>query len=69
MATNSWAPLAFERMSGILLHPTSLAGPYGMGEIGQAAFDFIDDLAQAGQRLWQILPIPIRPPPPLPPTP
>jgi 4-alpha-glucanotransferase len=57
MATNSWAPLAFERMSGILLHPTSLAGPYGMGEIGQAAFDFIDDLAQAGQRLWQILPI------------
>jgi 4-alpha-glucanotransferase len=49
--------MAFERQSGILLHPTSLPGPYGIGEIGQAAFDFIDDLARAGQRLWQILPI------------
>jgi 4-alpha-glucanotransferase len=49
--------MAFERSSGILLHPTSLPGPYGMGEIGAAAHAFIDDLARAKQRLWQILPI------------
>jgi 4-alpha-glucanotransferase len=49
--------MAFDRSSGILLHPTSLPGPYGMGEIGAAAFAFIDDLARAKQRIWQILPI------------
>lgn len=48
---------AFNRSSGILLHPTSLPGPYGVGEIGVAALRFIDDLARAGQTLWQILPI------------
>ncbi|NJR20139.1 MAG: hypothetical protein HC777_00590 [Hyphomonadaceae bacterium] len=40
-----------------MLHPTSLPGPYGMGEIGAAAHRFVDDLARAKQRLWQILPI------------
>jgi 4-alpha-glucanotransferase len=49
--------MAFERSSGILVHPTSLPGPYGMGEIGAAAFAFIDELARAKQSLWQILPI------------
>lgn len=49
--------MAFDRMSGILLHPTSLPGPYGMGEIGGAAYAFVDDLARAKQRIWQILPI------------
>jgi 4-alpha-glucanotransferase len=48
---------AFDRSSGILLHPTSLPGPYGIGEIGAAALAFVDDLARAGQTLWQILPI------------
>jgi 4-alpha-glucanotransferase len=48
---------AFERSSGILLHPTSLPGPYGIGEIGAAALSFVDDLARADQRYWQILPI------------
>jgi 4-alpha-glucanotransferase len=49
--------MAFERSSGILLHPTCLPGPYGIGEIGASALAFIDSLALAGQRLWQILPI------------
>jgi 4-alpha-glucanotransferase len=47
----------FGRSSGILLHPTSLPGPYGIGEIGGAALAFVDSLARAGQSLWQILPI------------
>ncbi len=47
----------FPRESGVLLHITSLPGPYGIGEIGQEAFKFIDILAEMGQSLWQILPI------------
>ncbi|MCE2889518.1 MAG: 4-alpha-glucanotransferase [Aquidulcibacter sp.] len=49
--------MAFERISGILLHPTSLPGPYGIGEIGDEAMAFLDALAESGQKLWQILPI------------
>jgi 4-alpha-glucanotransferase len=49
--------MAFNRSSGILLHPTSLPGAYGIGEIGLEAMSFIDDIARAGQRIWQILPI------------
>jgi len=45
------------RSSGILLHPTSFPGPYGMGELGQAAYDFIDFLVEAKQSLWQVLPL------------
>ncbi|MDJ0835414.1 MAG: 4-alpha-glucanotransferase [Acidobacteriota bacterium] len=45
------------RTSGIVLHPTSLPGPYGIGEIGPAARDFVDDLAEMGQHLWQVLPL------------
>ncbi len=45
------------RVSGILLHPTSLPGPHGSGDLGASAFNFIDWLASAGQRLWQILPL------------
>jgi 4-alpha-glucanotransferase len=47
----------FERASGILLHPTSLPGPYGIGDLGQEAYRFVDFLAAAGQTLWQILPV------------
>ena len=47
----------FPRESGILLHPTSLPGPYGIGEIGREAFVFVDTLREMGQTLWQILPI------------
>ena len=49
--------MKFERKSGILLHPTSLPGTPGIGTIGKTAFDFIDWLADAGQSLWQILPL------------
>lgn len=47
----------FPRASGILLHPTSLPGPHGIGDFGAAAFRFVDWLAGAGQRLWQIMPL------------
>lgn len=45
------------RRSGILLHPTSLPGPDGIGSFGEEAFRFVDQLAAAGQTLWQILPL------------
>ncbi len=45
------------RSSGILLHPTSLPGPHGIGDIGPAAYRFADFLADTGQSLWQILPL------------
>ncbi|MFB3902994.1 MAG: 4-alpha-glucanotransferase [Acidobacteriota bacterium] len=45
------------RSSGLLLHPTSLPGRWGIGDLGQPAYDFVDFLEKAGQRLWQILPL------------
>ena len=45
------------RYSGILMHPTSLPSPYGIGDLGQGAYDFVDFLADAGQTLWQVLPL------------
>lgn len=47
----------FERSSGILLHPTSLPGRYGIGTLGKHARGFIDFLHRAGQKLWQVLPM------------
>ncbi|MBN8582128.1 MAG: 4-alpha-glucanotransferase [Anaerolineae bacterium] len=49
--------MAFKRSSGILLHPTSLPGPYGIGDIGPQAYRFVDWLASTGCKLWQILPL------------
>ena len=49
--------MPFPRSSGILLHPTSLPGPYGSGDFGPAAYHFVDWLLTAGQRMWQILPL------------
>ena len=46
-----------ERSSGILLHPTSLPGRYGMGDIGPEAFRWVDTLVEAKQHCWQILPL------------
>ncbi len=46
-----------ERASGILLHPTSLPGPYGIGELGSAAIEFVDYLIRAKQTRWQVLPL------------
>lgn len=45
------------RASGILLHPTSLPGPYGIGSLGDEANRFVDYLVRAGQTYWQILPL------------
>jgi len=45
------------RASGILLHPTSLPGRFGIGDLGSAACRFIDFLAGSGQQLWQIMPL------------
>jgi 4-alpha-glucanotransferase len=39
------------------MHPTSLSSPFGIGDLGQAAFDFLDYLAAAKQSLWQVLPL------------
>ena len=47
----------YKRSSGILLHPTSLAGEYGIGDIGPAARDWLDLLAESGCSLWQVLPL------------
>ena len=45
------------RESGILMHITSLPGPYGVGTMGKCAYDFVDFLKKSGQSLWQILPL------------
>jgi len=45
------------RVAGILLHPTSLPGPHGIGELGPAAHAFVDFLHETGQGLWQVLPL------------
>ena len=45
------------RVSGVLLHPTSLPGAYGIGDLGPDALVFLDFLAAAGQSLWQVLPL------------
>ena len=45
------------RASGLLLHPTSLPGPYGIGDLGPAAYRWVDTLAAAKQGWWQILPL------------
>lgn len=45
------------RSSGVLLHVTSLPGPYGIGDLGPAAHAWVDALASAGQGWWQVLPL------------
>jgi len=45
------------RRSGILLHPTSLPGEWGIGDLGGCAYRFADFLAESGQQLWQVLPL------------
>ena len=45
------------RESGILMHITSLPGPYGVGTMGKSAYSFVDFLKKAGQSYWQILPL------------
>lgn len=49
--------MQFERSAGILLHPTSLPGSYGIGDLGNEAYKFVDFLESAGQKLWQVFPL------------
>lgn len=49
--------MKFERSAGILLHPTSLPGKFGIGDIGKEAFNFVDFLDHSGQKLWQVFPL------------
>src|ERR1700758_3061857 len=49
--------MSFERASGILLHPTSLPSRGGIGDLGPAAYEFVDFLAASRQGLWQVWPL------------
>jgi len=49
--------MKYKRTSGIILHPTSLPGPDGIGDLGPEAFHWVDFLSEAGCRLWQVLPL------------
>jgi 4-alpha-glucanotransferase len=49
--------MEFPRASGVLLHVTSLPGEFGIGDLGPSAYRFVDFLEQAGQQIWQILPL------------
>ncbi|HWP42838.1 MAG TPA: 4-alpha-glucanotransferase, partial [Blastocatellia bacterium] len=49
--------MEFRRASGILLHPTSLPGGTGIGDLGREAYRFVDFLSSSGQSLWQVLPL------------
>ena len=50
------ANMQLPRSAGILLHPTSLNTPFGIGDFGPQAFEFVKFLKEAGQTFWQILP-------------
>jgi 4-alpha-glucanotransferase len=56
-ATLSAAPTGRLRSAGLLLHPTSLPGPYGIGDLGPVAYTWVDALVRAKQTWWQILPL------------
>jgi 4-alpha-glucanotransferase len=49
--------MKFNRSAGVLLHPTSLPGKFGIGDLGPSAFKFIDFLNETGCKLWQVLPL------------
>jgi len=49
--------MRFERAAGILLHPTSLPGRFGIGDLGKEAYNFVNFLESGGQTLWQVFPL------------
>lgn len=49
--------MSIERVAGVLLHPTSLPGPDGIGDLGPEAYDWINTISEAGFHVWQILPL------------
>src|SRR5205814_5639296 len=48
---------AFHRSAGVLLHPTSLPGPFGIGDLGPVAYRWVETLAAMKQSWWQVLPL------------
>ena len=57
MAEEAGASKKPKKYTGILLHPTSLPGPYGIGELGTGAYRFVDFLERSGLNTWQVLPL------------
>ncbi|MBN9522957.1 4-alpha-glucanotransferase [bacterium] len=53
----TWNRAMTARSSGVLLHPTSLPGPFGVGDLGPSAHRWVEALAAAGQGWWQVLPL------------
>lgn len=49
--------MRFERSAGVLLHPTSLPGRFGIGDLGTEAYNFVNFMESAGQKLWQVFPL------------
>ena len=49
--------MKIQRSAGVLLHPTSLPGKFGIGDLGPNAYKFIDFLQSTGQNLWQVFPL------------
>ncbi len=49
--------MQFSRSAGILLHPTSLPGRWGIGDLGRESYTFVDRLVESKQALWQMLPL------------
>ena len=45
------------KSSGLILHPSSMPGEYGIGELGSNCFEFIDLLKTSNTRIWQVLPL------------
>jgi 4-alpha-glucanotransferase len=57
MHTSIYAAPDTRRAAGVLLHPTSLPGSYGVGELGDDVISFLDWAQSAGMRIWQVLPL------------
>ena len=55
--TSESSPSTTNRTSGVLLHPTSLPGRFGIGDLGDELLDFLDWAQSAGLRIWQVLPL------------
>ena len=49
--------MSLPRACGVVFHATSLPGPYGIGDLGDEAYRFVDFLHAAGQTYWQVLPM------------
>lgn len=57
MTDNSALGMDYDKYAGILAHPTSFPGPYGIGDLGKGAYAFIDFLERSGLNMWQVLPL------------